>query len=432
MDMNFNLSRIIVLLTLCFAQNFAESTPSTLMLEATPFRPADEVLSLVERQENERLQTNCTDHDFRRVTGKVKHGSTTYQALSEAGVEHDDINRVIRAAAPFQNLSQVPSNTKFVVQWNRGSQSPKSVEFNFKQAGTLVLSRLDDEIWIGKVQKVRTYRKLFTFSGVLEGSFWDSARATGMPAHMVLELTNLFASMVDFNREAQQNDRWRLVVERFYSTEAPVRWGKILVAEYESAGMVYTGVLFDRSGLRRKYYAPDGSSLTRLFLKSPIEFGRVTSGFSRNRFHPILKVRMPHYGVDYGAVRGTPVMAVGDGVVTVAHYRGAGGNTVMVRHSSKYKTAYKHLSRFAKGVRPGKKVEMGQIIGYVGATGRATGPHLHFEFYEGGRYVDPLGMKFPSLDPLPAKHMEAFREQSARYLSLLPEWKDPRIMASIN
>jgi murein DD-endopeptidase MepM/ murein hydrolase activator NlpD len=180
-------------------------------------------------------------------------------------------------------------------------------------------------------------------------------------------------------------------------------------------------VRYDTDGTPH-FYTPKGDSLRRLFLKSPLRFARVTSGFSQGRFHPILRVRRPHMGIDYGAPRGTPVMAVGDGEVSVAARRGASGNMIALKHTSSYETMYKHLSRFADGIKPGAKVSSGQIIGYVGATGRATGPHLHFELHVNGRYVDPAAIAFPAADPVPATDLDKFRLVSSKAVASLPAW----------
>jgi murein DD-endopeptidase MepM/ murein hydrolase activator NlpD len=182
------------------------------------------------------------------------------------------------------------------------------------------------------------------------------------------------------------------------------------------------GILFRVDGEDRGYFAPDGSSLKRMFLKSPISFGRITSGFSKKRFHPILKVNRPHMGVDYAAPTGTPVKAVGDGRVVFSGWSGGGGNVVKIRHNSIYETAYKHLSRYGKNIRNGALVKQGQVIGYVGSTGLSTAPHLHFEFFHAGRYVDPVGKKFPSADPVPANLMSNFTGNVSYKMSLLPTW----------
>ncbi|MGE4132796.1 MAG: M23 family metallopeptidase, partial [Bdellovibrionales bacterium] len=226
---------------------------------------------------------------------------------------------------------------------------------------------------------------------------------------------------VDFSREVRVRDRWRLTVEQKLVRGRPIGWGSILAAEYENAGELHTALLY-QDGESSGYYGLDGSNLRRMFLKSPIKFGRISSRFNRKRFHPVLKIRRPHLGVDYAAARGTPIRSVGDGTVLLAGWKGGGGRTVKIRHNSTYQTSYLHMSGFAKGIKRGTRVKQGQIIGYVGATGLATGPHLHFEFSVNGKVVDPLKAKFPTADPIPKTKIASFKAQISGLLATLPGW----------
>jgi murein DD-endopeptidase MepM/ murein hydrolase activator NlpD len=236
-------------------------------------------------------------------------------------------------------------------------------------------------------------------------------------------LADIFAWQIDFAREVRAGDRWRILVEQRYAGEKNIGWGNILAAEYEHDGQLHSAALLrDGEGKELGYFAPDGKSLRRMFLKAPLKFGRITSRFQRARFHPILKVARPHRGVDYGAPIGTPVLAVGDGVVVQSGWLGGAGKAIRLRHNSTYQTAYKHLHGFASGIRVGARVRQGQVIGYVGSTGLSTGAHLHFELWERGNYVDPLGRKFPSADPVPQKFLLGFQKASQKYRELLPSW----------
>jgi murein DD-endopeptidase MepM/ murein hydrolase activator NlpD len=209
-----------------------------------------------------------------------------------------------------------------------------------------------------------------------------------------------------------------------------VGWGAILAAEYENAGTPYLATLFRLNGEERGYFTPEGLSLRKMFLKSPVRYGRITSGFSTHRFHPILKFRRPHLGVDYAAPRGTPIRAVGEGKVLFAGRRGGAGNMVKIRHNATYQTMYKHMKGFAKGIKAGAHVQQGQVIGYVGTTGLSTGPHVHFEFYQAGRFVDPLKKSFPSSDPVPKQYLEQFKAESSILLSALPPWQKVEVTSA--
>lgn len=282
----------------------------------------------------------------------------------------------------------------------------------------------EDEEW--QIEKIDfpIIKKKRTFAGNVSTSLWESAEKYGVEPSLIINLTEIFAWQVDFNREVRPGDQWRLVVEEQFTRNKSIGWGEILAAEYVNQGEVYTAVRYvDKNTGYSSYFSPDGKSLKRMFLKSPMKFGRISSRFSKRRLHPVLKKPRPHLGVDYAAPQGTPVRSVGKGQITILGRRGGSGKMIKIRHNSVYQTAYLHLSRYAKGLRKGSRVEQGQIIGYVGSTGLATGPHLHFSFYENGRYVDPLGKKFPAADPVPKKQMDQFKTLVSKTLPLLPNWQ---------
>ncbi len=359
---------------------------------------------------------------------KVPRGSSLYLALRALNVSPVAIHEIVEAAKPFANLARLKPGARFnVVSDEANKEGLSGIYFLFSPIEKLEITR-GPEGWVARKIEEKVDSRVVTFRGVVKSTLWESAITAKMDPNLTAELAEIFAWQVDFAREVQVNDRWRLSVEQTMVNGKTYGWGRILAAEYENSGELYQAVLLRTSDEDFGYFAPDGSSLKRMFLKSPIKFGRISSRFQRKRFHPILKVNRPHLGVDYAAPTGTPIRAVGDGVVILAARRGGGGNTIKIRHNSVYKTAYKHLSGYAKGIRRGAKVRQGQIIGYVGSTGMSTGPHLHFEFYRNGQYVDPLGQKFPSADPVPKNLLSHFKAETPIALASLPEWE--RIEAS--
>ncbi|MEZ4815718.1 MAG: peptidoglycan DD-metalloendopeptidase family protein [Bdellovibrionota bacterium] len=265
--------------------------------------------------------------------------------------------------------------------------------------------------------------KVVKYSGTVETTLWASAEKSGMDVQLLIRLSEIFAWVIDFSREIQVGDEWRLVAIQYVDGKEPKGWKDITVAEVKRGSEIYQAFLYEDPNTGRKgFFNANGESLEKLFLKSPIKFGRVTSRFNRKRFHPILGVKRPHLGVDYGAATGTPVMAIGDGVVNFAAWSGGGGRIVKIRHNPTYTTAYKHLSRFASGIRPGKKVHQGDIIGYVGSTGLSTGPHLHFEFLKNGSFVDPQRLKFPAATPLANEEKAGFENAKKTQYALVPNW----------
>ena len=348
--------------------------------------------------------------------------------MREAGLEAQMIHKLTVSSKKVYKLSKIPAKTEVYIEWkNDLKKVPRKVELRLSPLKSIVyLHSFIDNSWTAEKIIHPTNVKVETFSGVVSENLWSSASEANMDSNLIIKLAEIMAWQVDFNREVRKNDRWRLVVESIRVGEKHIDWGNILAAEYINKGDSYQAIFFDRKNSNNKYYFPDGRSLKRMFLKSPIKFGRISSRFKRKRFHPILKINRPHNGVDYAAKRGTPIRAVGKGKIVYLGRKGGAGKMIKIRHNSVYKTAYLHMSGYKKGLRRGSKVKQGDIIGYVGSTGYATGPHLHFSFYERGRYVDPLGKKFPSADPISKKDKSQFKLNVEKYKPLLPKWEDEK------
>ncbi len=355
---------------------------------------------------------------------KVANGSTLSKVLRDLTIDNKDREAVLQALKPLLDPTRVAAGTLVRALFKgQDAQAANRIELKLSETKTLVAEAAEGlGTWDARLHEIPVTSAVAAFNGTVISNLWSSASVAGMDTQLVSELAEVFAWQIDFNRALRKGDRWRLTVERLYADGKPIGYGELLAAEYVNAGITYTAVRFDHDKGTGQFYAPDGSSLRRMFLKSPLKFGRITSGFQARRFHPILKVNKPHHGIDYGAPTGTPVMSVGDGVVTFAQTQGGSGKMVKVRHNSMYETVYKHLSAFAKDAGVGSKVVMGQVIGYVGATGLATGPHLHFEFHEGNGVVDPAGMKFPTADPVPEQYLEDFKAKAQARLAQLPVW----------
>ncbi len=338
------------------------------------------------------------------------------------------IHRLAEAVRPLMNVRKIDVGTKvkttFVESTDPSGEvvsEPVRVTMKISDRKTLIVTNLNEENPNAVIEEAVITSSTRAYSGEVNHSLWASAASAGMDPAIISSMAEIFAWQIDFNREVRANDRWRLVVEEVFANGKSIGYGDIVSAEYINAGFNYVAVKYDMED-RTHYFQPDGNSLKRMFLKSPLKFGRITSGFQARRFHPVLKVTRPHLGVDYGAPTGTPVMTVGDGVVSFAGTRGGSGKMITIRHNAVYRTEYKHLSRYSENIRPGTRVSMGQTIGYVGATGLATGPHLHFEFHEGNSVVDPQGMKFPTADPVPANLMADFQAKATAAIAQMPPW----------
>ena len=255
-----------------------------------------------------------------------------------------------------------------------------------------------------------------------QNSLFAAMAAGGADTQVAVELAGVFSGEIDFNTELQPGDDFGVLYERFVRDDARVTYGDVLAAEFNNAGRQVYAFRFEVPGEAPAYFDDEGRSLKRQFLRAPFRLERrVTSRFSHNRMHPILGTRRAHLGVDYGAPTGTAVIAVANGTVVSASANGGSGNMVRLRHQNGYETYYLHLSRYGKGMRPGAQVMQGQVIGYVGSTGLATGPHLDYRLRKNGTFVNPLieHRALPPGDPVPAEHLAAFREIRDRGLDLL-------------
>jgi murein DD-endopeptidase MepM/ murein hydrolase activator NlpD len=265
-----------------------------------------------------------------------------------------------------------------------------------------------DSLEIYKASRILTTEAAVT-SGRINSSLFETISQKKASALLGHRLAEIFAWQIDFFG-LREGDGFKALYNKRYIDEDFYGIGEVMAAEFKHRGEVFRAYRFKKDGVDG-YFNEHGESVQKALLKAPFKFNqRISSHFSHNRLHPISKERMPHYGVDYAAPTGTPVLAVGDGTITEAQYRGANGNIVKIKHNSTYRTAYLHLQGFAKGIYQGANVRQGQIIGYVGSTGNSTGPHLDYRIYKNGRPVNPLTIELPSSESIPANLMAEFEE----------------------
>jgi murein DD-endopeptidase MepM/ murein hydrolase activator NlpD len=253
-------------------------------------------------------------------------------------------------------------------------------------------------------------------------SLFQAMDAAGERPELAIALAGIFAGEIDFNTELQPGDQFSLAFERFRRDGRPTSYGNVTAAEFRTDGRVLRAIRFTVPGEAAGYYDEQGRSLRRFFLRSPLKFEpRVTSGFSSSRLHPVLHAARAHRGIDYAAPTGAPVVAAASGTVLAASYDGANGRMVRIRHASGYESFYLHLSSFAPGVRAGERVEQGELIGRVGSSGLATGPHLHYGLTKNGAFVNPLveQRNLPPGEPVPESAMDAFRAERALQIAQL-------------
>lgn len=296
----------------------------------------------------------------------------------------------------------------------------ETLEYTLSKLKTLIIKPEQDQFEINTHEKAVTYETVSS-SGLINSHLGAAGEEAGLTYSMVSKLVDVFKWEIDFARDIQAGDRFHLIYEKGYVDNEFIADGGIIAAEFWNRGSSIQAVRYENNNGDIAYYKPDGESLKRGFLRTPVTLGRVTSGFSKRRLHPIKNTWKAHKGVDYGAKRGTSILATGDGVVQYAGKKGGYGNTVILRHGGNYTTLYAHMNKFGKGIRTGKRVTQGQTIGYVGATGWATGPHLHYEFRINGRHKNPLKVEFPRTNPVASNEMAKFKATSKQHLNQLSE-----------
>ena len=241
----------------------------------------------------------------------------------------------------------------------------------------------------------------------INSSLWNDMMAAGVSHHLILDLSDIYAWTVDFFG-LQKGDRFRVLYDEKVCDGETIAIDTVRYAVFSHAGRDFPMVMFNQGDKGNIWWDETGASMRKAFLKAPLKYSRVSSGFSHARRHPVTRRVQPHTGVDYAAPKGTPVMTIGDGVVTSCKYEGAGGNTIRIKHNSVYSTAYLHLSKYAPGIKAGTRVRQGEVIGYVGSTGRSTGPHLDFRVWKNGTPINPLKMDSPPAEPVKEANRDTF------------------------
>ncbi len=337
---------------------------------------------------------------------RIARGDTLPDLLGRMGVGPDDTRSFMETARQTPTLGRLlPGRTVL----GRVTSSGRLMLFRYMASeDTLITVSRSGETFKAEEQAIQAEARPIMRSGTIQGSLFGATDAADIPDRIASAMAEAFSGDIDFHRDLRRGDHFSVIYEAFYHEGRLIRSGRLLAAEFTNQGKTYQAIHFQDPDGREGYYTADGQSLKRAFLKSPMPFDRISSGFTSARFHPVLQVWRSHKGVDYAAPTGTPVRAVADAVVGFAGKKGGYGNLVILNHNRPYSTAYGHLSRFASGIRPGSRISQGQVIGYVGCTGLCSGPHLHYEFRVNGEQRNPLAMKLPTSMPLEARYRAQF------------------------
>jgi len=349
------------------------------------------------------VQPDVERHDIR-----LGSDDSFYGVMVSLGVDGAEVSRIVRATRPLYNLRRLKKDTTLKVttvdgQWSR-------VEYKVDDFDVLVIEKDGSDakgVTARMVELPYEVREKLV-SGTIDNSLFEAGVKAGADPQVLMELSDIFAWDIDFASDIRRGDKFSILYEYIYVDGRPLRTGKILGAEMDNNGRNYKAIFYETEDGTGGYYDAEGKSLRRTLLKSPLRYRRISSYFSRRRYHPILKKYRPHHGVDYAAPVGTPVEAAGSGRVVFAGWKGGYGKYIKIKHNNSYSTAYGHLSRLKRGIRKGMRVSQGDIIGYVGSTGISTGPHLHYEVWRGKRLVNPLGIKSSPTGRVPEKEFQRF------------------------
>lgn len=352
---------------------------------------------------------------FQVFKGKIKPGTYLGELLRDYGVDYVSIDQLARNAQGVFDVKDIRVGKPYTILTRDSTGSADYFVYE-PSVYEYVVFELKDELEVWRQQR-KIDTEIRTAGGTIESSLWNAMVDNGLSYEITDKMENALQWSIDFHH-IQKGDQFRLVFDQHYIEGEEVGVGEVHAAYYKNYDKEYYAVYFEETE-NPGYYDLEGRPMNKGFLKAPVKYSRISSYYNLNRYHPILKRVRPHLGTDYAAPYGTEIYAVGDGVVTRASYTNGNGNFVKIRHDDTYETQYLHMKKFAKGIKPGVHVRQGDVIGYVGSTGLATGPHVCFRFWKNGRQVNHLNLSFPPPEPLPDEDMPRFEAVRDSLLKML-------------
>jgi murein DD-endopeptidase MepM/ murein hydrolase activator NlpD len=350
------------------------------------------------------------------VNVTIKSGQTLSSIFNDQDLPVADWVKLLQLGGDARRLKLLKTGDQLHLR--KGPEGLQELTYALDEARTLQVSRTDtgfEAITLAaEIERRPTYAM-----GALTSSLYESGVEAGLPAALIIEMADIFGYDIDFGQDIRIGDRFTVIYEELYKNGVKLRAGNILAAEFVNQNKPLRAVRYTDPQGNSGYYAPEGQSLRKSFIRTPLDVFRISSNFSAARFHPVLNRIRAHLGTDYAASTGTPVKATGDGRVTFIGNKGGYGHAIIIRHGSSYETLYGHLSRFRSGLGYGSRVQQGQVIGYVGSSGLATGPHLHYEFRINGVHRDPRKVILPRASSLPRQNLDHFRATSTPLLTQL-------------
>ncbi|MCI0996410.1 peptidoglycan DD-metalloendopeptidase family protein [Pseudomonas corrugata] len=409
-------------------QDAAEAVQATNEPAASPFAQIDD--SADDTTEAAQAQPPAVEEKkepgHREVI--VAKGDTLSTLFEKVGLPAASVHEVLASDKQAKQFTQLKHGQKLEFELNPEGQLT-NLHTKLSDLESITLTKNDKGYVFNRVTAKPTVRSAYVH-GVINSSLSQSAARAGLSHSLTMDMASVFGYDIDFAQDIRQGDEFDVIYEQKVVNGKSVGNGPILSARFTNRGKTYTAVRYTNKQGNSSYYTADGNSMRKAFIRTPVDFARISSKFSAGRKHPILNKIRAHKGVDYAAPRGTPIKAAGDGKVLLAGRRGGYGNTVIIQHGNTYRTLYGHMQGFAKGVTTGSTVKQGQVIGYIGTTGLSTGPHLHYEFQVNGVHVDPLGQKLPMADPIAKSERARFLAQSQPLMARMDQEKATLLASS--
>ncbi|KMM84514.1 Murein DD-endopeptidase MepM and murein hydrolase activator NlpD, contain LysM domain [Pseudomonas taetrolens] len=404
-------------------QDAAELVQATNEATPTPFaqiEPAENAAAETAKAEEPKAPSH------REVV--VSRGDTLSTLFEKVGLPATSVHEILASDKQAKQFSQLKHGQKLEFEMSPDGQL-STLHSQVSDLETISLNKSAKGYTFRRVTKLPTMRSAYVH-GVINSSLSASGQRAGLPHSLTMDMAKVFGYDIDFAQDIRPGDQFEVIYEQKVVNGKTVGTGNILSARFTNRGKTYTAVRYTNKQGISNYYTADGNSMRKAFIRTPVDFARISSRFSSGRKHPILNKIRAHKGVDYAAPRGTPIKATGDGKVLLAGRRGGYGNTVIIQHGNTYRTLYGHMQGFAKGVKTGGSVKQGQVIGYIGTTGLSTGPHLHYEFQVNGVHVDPLGRKLPMSDPIAKSERSRFLQQSQPLMARMNQEKATLLASS--
>ncbi len=366
---------------------------------------------------------------IRRVTVRLKEGDTLNDLLASYGVQPQDISEIIASSKKIYNLTRLRAGKSITLTLDQQSKRIEHLEYSYDDAHLLIVRRAGGGYHASQ-EAIQYHVALHSVRGAITSNLFDDAVRAGCPPQLVVQFADLFAWDVDFFTSVRENDEFKLVFEEIIKDGTTVKYGKILAAEFINQGKRYRAFSFGGGGEADGYYDDRGQSVAREFLKTPLRYSRISSGFTKRRYHPVLRIYRPHLGVDYAAPAGTPVEATANGKIVFMGWKGGYGKCVRIRHNHNLTSFYGHLSRFGSGLKQGMKVRQGQVIGFVGSTGLSTGPHLDYRLQKGEEFVNPVHFTSYQKETISARLRPNFEKARREFLIRMEQLDEDVVLAA--